>query len=53
MNWVLMIIAIYLTYYTYLYAKMVWQGGNKLASIFLLLLSGGFVPLSIFLNFFK
>ncbi|MCY9659899.1 hypothetical protein P5G65_16390 [Paenibacillus chondroitinus] len=40
-------ICLYLTYYTFIYAKLTWQNGNKTAGAFILLLAACFPPLTV------
>ncbi|MGF7035959.1 hypothetical protein J2T17_007010 [Paenibacillus mucilaginosus] len=51
MNWILIGIALYLTYYTFTYARKVWNDNNKTAGLALLMLSGCYLPLSLYLHF--
>ncbi|MCZ8521024.1 MULTISPECIES: hypothetical protein [Paenibacillus] len=41
--------ALYLTYYTFTYARKVWKDNKKAAGLTLVLLSGCFVPLTLYL----
>jgi hypothetical protein len=51
MSWIMIIISLYLVYYTLVFAKMVWQEGNYFASIFIMFVLGGsLISLPIWLN---
>lgn len=49
MDMMLMVIALYLTYNTFSYAKKVWKVDNKFAGICVFLLSGCFLPIAVYL----
>ena len=53
MTWILNGVALYLTYYTFLYARMVWNEGNKQGSIFTFILAASFMPLALYIIYFK
>lgn len=50
MSWLFMIFPLYLTYYTLMYAKLVWKEGRKLASTVIALLAFSLTALSIWLK---
>ncbi|WP_426446079.1 hypothetical protein ACP26L_21055 [Paenibacillus sp. S-38] len=51
MNLILIGVSAYMTYYTFAYARQLWKGSNKTAGLALLVLSGCFLPLSLYESF--
>jgi hypothetical protein len=49
MNWILLLGYIYLTYYSFSYARKVWREGNKLGGVSIALVSFCYLPISIWL----
>ena len=48
--WVLMGISLYLTFYTFSYARFLWKDGNKLAGLIVMVMAGCYPSLSIWLS---
>jgi hypothetical protein len=48
-NWILILGYIYITYYTFSYARKVWQEGNRLGGFGIALVSVCYLPISIWL----
>jgi len=51
MLWVLAGFSLYLTYYTFCYARSIQKQGNKWAGMVVILLSGCYIPLCSYLWF--
>jgi len=49
MNMLLIGISLYLTYYTFAFAQQAWKEGNIGAGLVIGLMSGSYVPLSVYL----
>ena len=42
--------AVFLTWYTFMQARLTWREGNKKAGLGIALLSGSFLPLAVYLS---
>jgi len=49
MNMLLIGISLYLTYYTFVYARQAWKDGHIGAGLVIGLMSGSYVPISVYL----
>lgn len=53
MRWILYLIYIYLTYYTFSYARKIWRDGNKAGAIATGLLGASLFPLVVYILMIK
>ncbi|MFZ3590791.1 hypothetical protein ACOI1C_16445 [Bacillus sp. DJP31] len=52
MKWIIIIMSLYLVYYTFVYSKMVWKDGHKFAgAIVMMMIGGSLLTLPIWLYF--
>lgn len=52
MSWVILLVCLYISYYTFKYSMLIWKQGNKFASIFVMLMIISLIVLSIIVLFF-
>jgi hypothetical protein len=53
MNWIILIMFLYIAYYTFNYAKQVWKGGNKFEGVFIVVISTSLVGMPIWILFLR
>lgn len=53
MTWLMYILSVYLTYYTYTYARVIWKNGNKTGSIAVGVLAVLFFPLAVAIDWIR
>jgi hypothetical protein len=52
-TWLLYVFAVYLTYYTFMYARFIWRDGNKTGAVAVGVLAAVFFPLALVIDFMK
>ncbi len=53
MNGLYFLMSIYLTIYTFIYSKLIWKEESKFGGVMIGMLAVSFLPLSVWIVFFK